>query len=143
MQGERHIIHDSHWHHLSHLQSLLYLPATTTMSTKDAEAGKHDYSVDVKEASIHHHTGLEGTLRDETDTTGVVRGLKARHIQLIGELATLLLNSLSPQLRLVHQAPAYSQVSARLSVSVSSLAQPAVSSTPDHSVHSSRTPSLD
>lgn len=58
------------------------------MSLKDAEAGKHDFSVDVKEASIHHHTGLEGTLRDESDATGVVRALKARHIQLIGELAT-------------------------------------------------------
>ncbi len=54
------------------------------MSEKDAEIGsKSDYNVHVKEASGHHN-GLEGTLRDETDDTGVVRALKARHIQLIG-----------------------------------------------------------
>lgn len=55
------------------------------MSFKDAELGSKS------EADVHVHdaydgpTGLEGTLRDLHDQTGVVRALKARHIQLIGE----------------------------------------------------------
>ncbi|BEI91173.1 uncharacterized protein CcaverHIS019_0312430 [Cutaneotrichosporon cavernicola] len=54
------------------------------MSEKDVEvASKSDCFAQVEEVP-GHHTGLEGTLRDESDDTGVVRALKSRHIQLIG-----------------------------------------------------------